>query len=94
MTTMTKADFVGAVAEQAGVTKAIAEQVINAIDAVTRAKVAEGATVPVAGVGKVSAVNKPEREMRNPATGETFMKPAHRAPKVSIGKALKDALGA
>jgi DNA-binding protein HU-beta len=92
MSNMTKAEYVAAVAEEAGVTKAEAEKVINAIEAVTRAQVAAGVTVPVPGVGKVASVDKPEREMRNPGTGATFTKPAHKAPKVTIGKALKDAL--
>ncbi|MBW3243527.1 HU family DNA-binding protein [Epibacterium sp. DP7N7-1] len=92
MSNMTKADYVSAVAEEAGVTKAEAEKVVNAIEAVTRSQVAAGLTVPVPGVGKVVAIDKPEREMRNPATGALFTKPAHKAPKVTIGKALKDAV--
>ncbi|WP_051357731.1 HU family DNA-binding protein [Leisingera caerulea] len=94
MSNMTKSDYVGAIAEKAGVTKAEAEKIVNAIDEVTREQVAGGATVPIPGVGKVAAVDKPERTMRNPATGENFVKAAHKAPKVTIGKALKDAVNA
>ncbi|ETX09423.1 hypothetical protein OCH239_04485 [Roseivivax halodurans JCM 10272] len=92
MSTMTKSDYVAAVAEEAGVSKAEAEKVVNAIESVTRAHVTAGSAVPIPGVGKVVAVDKPERTMRNPSTGESFVKPAHRAPKVTVGKALKDSL--
>ncbi len=92
MSNMTKAEFVTEVAEEADMTKAEAERVISAIEIVTKANVVAGNSVPIPGVGKVSAVDRPERSMRNPRTGESFVKPAHKAPKVTIGKALKDAL--
>ncbi|MDX5350350.1 MAG: HU family DNA-binding protein, partial [Paracoccaceae bacterium] len=33
---------------------------------------------------------RPERQVRNPATGETMTKPADKQVKVAIAKALKD----
>lgn len=81
MIKMTKAQYIPAVAEKAQVTKAEAEKIINAIDKVVHEKVVEGFAVPVPGIGKVGAIDRPERQIRNPATGVTFLKLAHKAPK-------------
>ena len=49
-------------------------------------------TIP--NVGKVFCRDRPERMVRNPATGEQMKKDADRAVKVTIAKALKDSVNA
>ena len=41
-----------------------------------------------------AAVPRPERQVRNPATGETMTKPADKQVKFAIAKALKDSVNA
>jgi DNA-binding protein HU-beta len=53
-------------------------------------KKAAGGTVTIPGLGKVACKARPERQVRNPATGETMTKPADKQVKFAIAKALKD----
>jgi DNA-binding protein HU-beta len=46
--------------------------------------------VTLPGVGKFYLRERPERMVRNPATGEQFKKEADKQVKVTIAKALKD----
>jgi DNA-binding protein HU-beta len=48
--------------------------------------------VTLPGIGKVSCKARPERQVRNPATGETMTKAADKQVKVTIAKALKDSV--
>ena len=55
-------------------------------------EVAAGGAVTLPGLGKFQCRARPERMVRNPATGEQFMKAADRVAKVTIAKALKDVI--
>jgi DNA-binding protein HU-beta len=44
------------------------------------------------GVGKIMCRDRPARMVRNPATGEQIHKDADRVVKMSIAKALKEAV--
>ena len=44
------------------------------------------------GIGKVDCRARPERLVRNPATGEQMTKPADKQVKITIAKALKDSV--
>lgn len=46
----------------------------------------------IPGIGKIESRERPEGTVRNPRTGETMLKAAHRVPKMSFSKVLKDAL--
>lgn len=89
---MTKTQFVAALAEEMGADKKTAAGALDAIAAVVTREVAAGGAVTLPGIGKVQCRARPERQVRNPATGETMMKPADRVAKVSIAKSLKDAV--
>ena len=92
--TMTKLQLLAAVAEASGLDKGSAGRAIDAlVDVVTR-EVAAGGAVAVPGLGKFSCRDRAERSVRNPATGEAIVKPADRAVKVSVAKALKDVVNA
>ncbi|MDV7270724.1 HU family DNA-binding protein [Thioclava sp. A2] len=89
---MTKTQLVAAIAEAMDADKKSAGAALDAITAVITKEVAAGGAVTLPGVGKVYCKSRPERQVRNPATGETMMKPADKQVKVTVAKALKDAV--
>ena len=89
---MTTTQLVAALAEAMGSDKKSAAAALDAISAVVTNEVAAGGAVTLPGVGKVYCKSRPERQVRNPATGETMTKPADKQVKVTIAKALKDAV--
>jgi DNA-binding protein HU-beta len=89
---MTKTQLVATLAEEMGADKKTAAAALDSIAAIVSREVAAGGAVTLPGIGKVACRARPERQVRNPATGETLTKPADRAVKVTIAKALKDAV--
>ena len=89
---MTKTQLVATLAEEMGTDKKSAAAALDAISAVVTREVSAGGAVTLPGIGKVQCRARPERQVRNPATGETMMKPADKVVKVSIAKALKDSV--
>jgi DNA-binding protein HU-beta len=89
---MTKTQLVATLAEEMGSDKKTASAALDAISAVVTREVAAGGAVTLPGIGKVQCRARPERQVRNPATGETMMKAADKVVKVSIAKALKDSV--
>ena len=89
---MTKTQLVAALAEEMGDDKKTASSALDAIASVVTREVAAGGAVTIPGIGKVQCRARPERQVRNPATGETMTKPADKVVKVSIVKALKDSV--
>jgi len=89
---MTKSQLVANLAESLGSDKASANRMIDALSAIISKEVAAGGAVTLPGIGKFSCRARPERMVRNPATGEQMKKPADRVVKVSIAKALKDVI--
>jgi DNA-binding protein HU-beta len=87
---MTKTQLVAAVAEAMGSDKKTANAALDAIASVVSREVAAGGAITLPGLGKVACKARPERQVRNPATGETMMKPADKQVKFAIAKALKD----
>ena len=91
---MNKTEFIAAVAEQAGLSKKNAEKAIKAYQEVVAAELAKGGKVQLVGFGTFEVSERPEREGRNPKSGETMMIAASKAPKFKAGKALKDQVNA
>ena len=89
---MTKTQLVAELAEAMGSDKKTASSALDAITAVVTRTVSNGGAVTLPGIGKVQCRARPERMVRNPATGETMMKAADKVVKVSIAKALKDSV--
>ena len=87
---MTKTQLVAAVADAMGSDKKTANAALDAVAAVVSKEVASGGAVTLPGLGKVVCRPRPERQVRNPATGETMTKPADKTVKFAIAKALKD----
>lgn len=91
---MTKTQLVAAVATAMGSDKKTATAAMDAIAAVVAREVAAGGAVTLPGLGKVACRARPERMVRNPATGEQVSKAADKQVKFAIAKALKDSVNA
>ncbi|RED17934.1 HU family DNA-binding protein [Pontivivens insulae] len=91
---MTKTQLVAALAEQTESDKASAAKFLDALSNVVTTEVSAGGAVTIPNIGKVFCRDRPERMVRNPATGEQMKKEADRAVKVTIAKALKDSVNA
>ncbi|MFO7919878.1 HU family DNA-binding protein [Rhodobacteraceae bacterium W635] len=89
---MTKTQLVAALAEEMGSDKKAAAAALDAVSAVVTNEVANGGAVTLPGIGKVYCRERPERMVRNPATGEQIKKEADKVVKVTIAKALKDSV--
>jgi DNA-binding protein HU-beta len=89
---MTKTQLVAEVAEAMGSDKKTASAALDAVAAVVTRTVAAGGAVTLPGLGKMACRARPERQVRNPATGETVTKAADKQVKFAIAKALKDSV--
>lgn len=89
---MTKAELVGQIANESGITKAQAEKAVDGfVSAVSGALVA-GDNVTLVGFGTFSLGERAQREGRNPRTGEKLTIPASKVVKFKAGKALSEKL--
>lgn len=87
---LTKSELVTALAEAMEADKKTANAALSAITGIITSEVAKGGAVTLPGVGKIFCRERPERMVRNPATGEQIKKEADRQVKVTIAKVLKD----
>ena len=71
-----------------------AKTVVETVFTYLAGSLAEGNEINVPGFGKFKVADKPERQARNPKTGETMTVPAKRVFKFTAAKALKDQIGA
>jgi DNA-binding protein HU-beta len=89
---MTKTQLVAALAEKMDADKKTATAALDAVSELVMQEVSAGGAITLPGIGKIMCRARPERQVRNPATGETMTKAADKAVKVTIAKALKDAV--
>ena len=89
---MTKTQLVAALAEEMGSDKKTAGTALDAITEIVMKEVSSGGAVTLPGLGKFYCRERPERMVRNPATGEQIKKEADKQVKVTIAKALKDSV--
>lgn len=89
---MTKTQLVASLADEMGADKKTAGSALDAIAAIVAREVAAGGAVTLPGLGKVVCRARPERQVRNPATGESVTKAADKQVKFTIAKALKDSV--
>ena len=89
---MTKTQLVAALAEKMEADKKVAGTALDALIDIITSEVSGGGAVTLPGVGKIYCRERPEREVRNPATGEKFTKEADKVVKMTIAKALKDSV--
>ncbi|UWQ21758.1 HU family DNA-binding protein [Jannaschia sp. W003] len=89
---LTKTQLVAALAEKMDSDKKQATAALEALTDVITEEVSNGGAVTLPGVGKIACRERPERMVRNPATGEQFKKEADKVVKMTIAKALKDSV--
>jgi len=89
---MTKTQLVAALAEEMGTDKKSANAALDAMTTLITREVSAGGAVTLPGVGKIYCRERPERMVRNPATGEQIKKDADKVVKMTIAKALKDSV--
>ena len=89
---MTKAQLVTALADETGMDKKTAGAALDAMTGIITREVAGGGAVTLPGIGKIYCRERPERMVRNPATGDQIKKEADKVVKMTIAKALKDSV--
>jgi DNA-binding protein HU-beta len=89
---MNKADFIGAVADAAELTKADAGRAVDAMVEVIKKALKKGDSVTLVGFGTFQVRKRAARTGRNPRTGDTIKIKASKVPGFKAGKALKDAV--
>ena len=90
---MNKAEFVQAVAEKIGGTKADAAKAVDAVLEVIGGTLASGDEVKLPGFGVFQVAERAASEGRNPRTGEKIAIPAAKLPKFKPGAELKRLVG-
>ena len=89
---MNKAQLIDVIADGTGLSKAVAEKMLDVtIESITRT-LKEGDAVTIVGFGTFKVSERAARSGRNPRTGEAIDIKAAKVPKFSAGKALKDAI--
>ena len=89
---MTKTQLIATLADEMGSDKKSAGAALDAICNIITKEVSDGGAVTLPGIGKISCRARPERMVRNPATGEQFKKEADKVVKMTIAKALKESV--
>lgn len=89
---MTKTDLIKKIANDVRLPKTVVEKaLVSMIDGIVRT-LKKGDRVMIVGFGTFSAGKRKARKGRNPRTGEAIKIPAHKTPRFTAGKALKDAV--
>ncbi len=89
---MNKSEFVHAVSDNAGLTKAEGGRAVEAMIEVIKKALKKGDTVSLVGFGTFVVRKRAARTGRNPRTGEQIKIKASKNPSFKAGKALKDAI--
>ena len=89
---MNKSDIVSRVAAQSSLSRAAADNVVNAVFTAIGDGLAQDEAVAIAGFGTFSIKKRPSRSGRNPRTGEPITIAASTVPAFKASKALRDAV--
>lgn len=89
---MRKPELAAAVADQTGLTRDKASEVITAFTDQISAAAARGEDITLIGFGTFNIRHREAREGRNPQTGASIRIPASRTVGFKAGKGLKDAI--
>ena len=89
---MTKAEFVEKIANKTGLTKAVAEKVLNSFVEVVSDTLRSEERLALANFGTFTVSERKERQGRNPQTGEPLTIPACKVVKFHAGKQLKESV--
>ncbi len=89
---MNKQDLIGAVADNAGLSKGDASKAVEAVFDTISASLKKGDEVRLVGFGSFSVTKRKASTGRNPRTGEPMAINSSNQPKFRAGKALKDSV--
>ncbi len=89
---MTKAEFIAAVAEKAGMTKKDTEAAVSAVIDTITDSLAKGDKIQLVGFGTFEVRERKAREGINPQTKAKIKIEATKVPAFKAGRALKDAV--
>lgn len=87
---MRKPELAAAIADQTGLTRDKANEVITAFTDQVSAAAARGEDVTLIGFGTFNIRSREARDGRNPQTGESIRIPASKTVGFKAGKALKE----
>lgn len=87
---MNKNEFAEELCSRTSLTKSQATESINAVLAILTERMAAGDKVQFIGFGTFEAKYSPQREARNPQTGEKAIIPAGYRPTFKAGKSLRE----
>lgn len=85
-------EMVSALAEQTGLSRAKAKEVLDAHAELLISELKQNGSVQLVGIGKLKLGERGERQGRNPATGEAITIKASKTVKFSGSKRLKDSV--
>ena len=91
---MNKGELTTKVAEEAGLSKAQAQSAVNAVLDCIQEALKDGDKIQLIGFGTFSVQHKPERQGRNPATGEKMTIASKNVVKFKPGAGLADSVNA
>jgi DNA-binding protein HU-beta len=89
---MSKSQLVSFLAQETGLTKASAKDVLDAIARIAVSETKKSGQFVFPGIGKLVKAHRKARVGRNPQTGETIKIPAKTVVKFRVAKAVKDAI--
>lgn len=92
MATINKTDLTALIADKLGKSKAEVKLALDAVLDTLTDELVKGNEVALIGFASLKVVKTEARTGRNPATGAALEIPAKKVVKVTIGKALKDAV--
>ncbi len=87
---MTKAELIAKIASADGITKSQAEKALDGFISAVSGALATGDKITLVGFGTFSISSRPQREGRNPRTGEKIKIPASKVVKFKAGKTLSE----
>ena len=87
---LTKKILTDEIAEQQGLTKKAAAEIVNYVFDEAAKTLKKGGVVDINGFGKFSIKKRAARKGRNPQTGETIKIKASKVPSFRASKTLKD----
>mgnify|MGYP001110565400 CR=1 FL=1 len=89
---MTKGQLVSLIAEKAGLTKAVANGILDTLASTAVSETKKNGQFVIPGIGKLVKSQRKARIGRNPQTGEAIKIPAKTVVKFRVAKACKDAV--
>lgn len=89
---MTQTQLVNEIATATGITKKQAKAAIEKLVEIAVAQTKKVGVFVIPGIGRLKKVERKARMGRNPATGQPIKIPARKTVKLTLSKAIKDAI--